>query len=493
MAFFEDFDNAMQNGSPLAKMLKVPGQRMQPDIPEEDARAMAAQRQPTGGVSAPTTTQRTPVESSGGLEPIKGAAARIQAGSAQPQRGVSVTNTYDIDRPASMGNPANDPWKDMARQLENFSKLRAMDSQQGGYAGTYMPYQRPQHEIDNEEKTRRWALEDAVRGLSDKDKAQVWLAYQKDETDRRGQDMTAGVAVDRNAIASRGQDLDFNSRMGVASMQGRNQMDIEHMRGQRQLDAYGLHGQNQLANTALGYSLAGQNQMGLERYKQMMQDQDPYRLQQMEESKARAGLYGVQRESAERNLAFDKSADASIQKWAKLYIDSGMEPQQAIAEALRAHLGSTRAAKQGYADGGQVQMTEGERLMAEMAKKYGAPSGVATPAPQPAPQPAPAMQQPQRQESWAEKARRLATGGLDQRMKGYATGGPIAVGGRQVLGEGTGKSDSLPAVIDDEQPAALSTGEFVLPVETVRFFGLDKLNKMVAQSRKGLDTGREDA
>jgi hypothetical protein len=76
---------------------------------------------------------------------------------------------------------------------------------------------------------------------------------------------------------------------------------------------------------------------------------------------------------------------------------------------------------------------------------------------------------------------------------GWATGGPINVDGRQVLGAGTGKSDSLPAVIDGEQPAALSTGEFVFPVETVQFFGLDRLNKMVAQSRKGLDTGRGEA
>ena len=77
--------------------------------------------------------------------------------------------------------------------------------------------------------------------------------------------------------------------------------------------------------------------------------------------------------------------------------------------------------------------------------------------------------------------------------RNFANGGPIAVGGRQVLGPGTGKSDSIPAVIDGEQPAALSTGEFVMPVEAVQHFGLDRLNKMVAQARKGLDTGRGQA
>jgi hypothetical protein len=67
---------------------------------------------------------------------------------------------------------------------------------------------------------------------------------------------------------------------------------------------------------------------------------------------------------------------------------------------------------------------------------------------------------------------------------GYAQGGPVAVGGRQVVGAGNGKSDSLPAIIDGERPAALSTGEYVFPVEAVRHFGLDKLNKMVEAARQ---------
>lgn len=74
---------------------------------------------------------------------------------------------------------------------------------------------------------------------------------------------------------------------------------------------------------------------------------------------------------------------------------------------------------------------------------------------------------------------------MNNRFSNFAEGGPIDVSGRQVLGEGTGKSDSLPAVIDGKHPAALSTEEFVMPVEAVRHFGLAKLNKMVEQARKG--------
>lgn len=71
---------------------------------------------------------------------------------------------------------------------------------------------------------------------------------------------------------------------------------------------------------------------------------------------------------------------------------------------------------------------------------------------------------------------------LDEAMN-YAEGGAISVGGRQVLGAGDGKSDSLPAIIDGKKPAALSTGEFVFPVEAVMHFGMDKLNKMVEAAR----------
>jgi hypothetical protein len=48
-------------------------------------------------------------------------------------------------------------------------------------------------------------------------------------------------------------------------------------------------------------------------------------------------------------------------------------------------------------------------------------------------------------------------------------------------------------MIDGEHPAALSSGEFVMPIETVQFFGLDRLRKMVAASRKGMAETDEQA
>lgn len=45
--------------------------------------------------------------------------------------------------------------------------------------------------------------------------------------------------------------------------------------------------------------------------------------------------------------------------------------------------------------------------------------------------------------------------------------------------------DSIPAVIDDQQPARLNSGEFVFPTDVVQFYGLDRLNKMIAAARRG--------
>lgn len=67
--------------------------------------------------------------------------------------------------------------------------------------------------------------------------------------------------------------------------------------------------------------------------------------------------------------------------------------------------------------------------------------------------------------------------------RGYAGGGAIDVSGGQVFGPGNGKSDSIPAVVDGNQPAALSNGEYVFPIEAVQFHGTSKLDKMVQQAR----------
>ncbi len=115
------------------------------------------------------------------------------------------------------------------------------------------------------------------------------------------------------------------------------------------------------------------------------------------------------------------------------------------------------------------------------------------PQPRPAPQPTPAMGAALLGSGAAGQAAgsiqnraMLNNSALEEAMRarqGYAGGGAIPVAGQQIFGPGGPKSDSIPAVIDGQQPAALSSGEFVMPVEAVQFHGTDKLNKLIQQAR----------
>lgn len=428
---------------------------------------------------------------------ITGSAMRINKGAdpaiygAGGLKGKQLVNTYDPDRPASMGAPGNNPWQDMARQLATFSELRNRPSEQGGVAIMADPADHWNAVLDDMRKSTSMPS-----GLNPQQQAQfIQHQQQLDQQGRlttRGQDLQHSATMSGQGIQSRGQDLQYRSHIEGVGLQGRNQRELAGMQGQNQLAntelAYGMQGMNQMAHD----QRLGENARGLEKFKQQLDDGNPLKAAQAKAYEAHAKLYGTQSEVAQRSLDFDKSADGSIQKWMKLYADMGLPHEQALQESIKRHLGSKRA----YAEGGQVESPE--QVMARIQAKY----GVSGNAPQPQAQAPAPVQQPVRQQAPApqqptgglmDRLRNVATGGLDRRMQGYAEGGPIAVGGRPVVGAGDGKSDSLPAVIDGEHPAALSTGEFVMPIEAVRHFGLDKLNKMVAAARKGLDTGRDSA
>ena len=54
--------------------------------------------------------------------------------------------------------------------------------------------------------------------------------------------------------------------------------------------------------------------------------------------------------------------------------------------------------------------------------------------------------------------------------------------GRTVQGPGTGTSDSVPAVVDGQEPVALSSGEYIMPEETVQKVGKPNLDALVQQT-----------
>ena len=324
---------------------------------------------------------------------------------------------------------------------------------------------------------RRDGYYDAPVGLTSSQMAgfiaQRDATNERSETNRRGQDMSFAsqlgqqwVTARDQDIQARGQDLNYRGHMaGVDAQMANARMSAEERRA------------------------ANQDTLEANR---------PWRESQAEANRATAALNSERLTQMQSEAAYNKTPHAQfmreIDALGKIAQNTGDPAVMAMLQERLARLNAARRKSEtaGYAEGGKV---DPEELMRQMSAKYGAPTA-SQPAPQPVQQPRPVqqpVQQPAPQGGLMDRMRAAATGNLEQRMRAagaYAEGGPVGVGGRQVLGEGDGKSDSLPAVIDGEHPAALSTGEFVMPVEAVQHFGLAKLNKMVEQARKGLDTGR---
>lgn len=70
------------------------------------------------------------------------------------------------------------------------------------------------------------------------------------------------------------------------------------------------------------------------------------------------------------------------------------------------------------------------------------------------------------------------------RVSNFADGGAIPVAGQKVVGPGTGRSDSIPAIIDGNRPAALSTGEYVIPAHVVKAKGTEFFDKLIGKTEK---------
>lgn len=494
MGFFDDVQDAMGRDTPLRSVANVGRQAMgdtswrQPaqTVDPADARAYSAQPQndpQTGVQRASDMADRMGQKYFKGVEGPQRELPSFEAGS---KRGVQVYNTYDPDRPASMGASGNNPWQDMARQLASFSALRQnFPVEQGGVSVMADPADYWNGVMNQMRSSGSTSM---PSGLSNRQQMQFLLKQQElgqqGEIQRRGQDVSFASQQGQQGVTARGQDMQYRSHMAGIDAQGQNQRELAGIQGRNQLEVEGLRGRNQAQHDQRTYGQA----LDVEALKQS----NPYYASAAKENEAKSRLYGVQADQAEREASYGKTPQAQYMKQLEL-LGKGAQAGDPVATKMYQEQLAKLAffnQKNGYADGGKV---DPEELMRQMSAKYGAPTASQS-APQPVQQPRQVQQpQPHQQGGLMDRMRAAATGNLEQRMRAagaYAEGGPIGVGGRQVLGEGDGKSDSLPAVIDGEHPAALSTGEFVMPVEAVQHFGLAKLNKTVEQARKGLDTGR---
>jgi hypothetical protein len=94
-------------------------------------------------------------------------------------------------------------------------------------------------------------------------------------------------------------------------------------------------------------------------------------------------------------------------------------------------------------------------------------------------------------------------GATDSTIDSFGNVAGYAAGGRMIRGPGDGTSDSIPATINGQQPAALGDGEFVIPARIVAEIGngsseagarqlyamLSRVEQRAQQAQRGQDSG----
>jgi hypothetical protein len=69
---------------------------------------------------------------------------------------------------------------------------------------------------------------------------------------------------------------------------------------------------------------------------------------------------------------------------------------------------------------------------------------------------------------------------------GMAGGGAVPAAGKMVVDtDPNARTDSIPAIIDGEHPAALNHGEFVFPDDVTSYYGTKMLSGMIEKARQG--------
>lgn len=444
-------------------------------------------------------------------------------------------------------------WQDMAKQIAAMSQGRSVGvpvapQQMGGWNALT-----DHAEEINAERTRRWAVDNTdLALLGPKARAKLMASLAMNEADnatrRAGYKLQHAAQMAGQGVTSRGQDLSYNAQMAGQGVTSRGQdmnaaahlataaMASEDRRANNRdtLEAQAPYRESQVeANKAS----AAYNQ---QRIKELERDTkraaDPHR-QFLDERKSikdmvDSGIFTAD-EARQRLLELEAGYRAHVRKSSNggkssavagyadggaidaasnlgsqggygsftnskgvIFGDGGSQPIEAAYGANRDGFNTITPSQQALALNGFSARAAEERARTPGTDEYRLTMfrGINDALEKSRANdkfygPAPLVSQAQ-----FERGRRQNADWAAQSYGyAFADGGPINVSGRQVLGPGTGKSDSIPAVIDGEQPAALSTGEFVMPVEAVQHFGLDRLNKMVAQARKGLDTGRGQA
>jgi hypothetical protein len=85
----------------------------------------------------------------------------------------------------------------------------------------------------------------------------------------------------------------------------------------------------------------------------------------------------------------------------------------------------------------------------------------------------------------------IAAGGT-QPTASFARGGAVDVDGALLDGPGGPESDSIPAMIDGSQPAAVSKGEFHIPEHVVDYYGVKFFDGLLEKAKQAMSRGKKN-
>ena len=142
----------------------------------------------------------------------------------------------------------------------------------------------------------------------------------------------------------------------------------------------------------------------------------------------------------------------------------------------------------GYAGGGAVSIGQAQAQLPQSVPnndyvKYVNSARSIGMVPLPPEQAIPAIAQMRTRQQMALMQQVINGGTMPQAQQGYAMGGMVDGDEHQIVGPGTGKSDSIPAIIDGAQPSAVSNGEIHLPKHVVDYYGTKMLDALVEKAK----------
>ena len=363
-----------------------------------------------------------------------------------------------------VGNAPDTPYDPVAQ----LAKLQSIDPDKYGIPGAVSPRdQSYQAAVAAQEaelpdfgnmtipQMAAWNAQNMVRSGARKQRGQMALEQMREAGQRDIEGMRIGGQRDIESMREQGALSRLGTEYGYRGAEAEKARAADAPYKQAQIGA--LQGQTAIAESGVqakqrqDFLLRGMN--------------DPDLPEQMRKSMEKEYMirYGSKDKSPEELLRLRAAYDQEL-----------LDPLTGLPVVKKAEGGLTR----GYADGGAVgrDLAQPAPQVNPLIAQYGQYLTAAASAGVP---PVPFAQY----QNLLQTTRASVQG---QPPVGFADGGDVSALGRPLEGPGTGTSDSIPAVIDGQTPAALSKDEFVFPAEVTKYYGTKFMNDLIAKAKTAM-------